>query len=111
MTMPQVINVRKAELEKRTYSNFTAWNQTEGNVYIGRNMNYYVKGAHASKWANPFTVKKYGLEESLKLYEEHVKKNLLHEIHELKHVKELGCWCKPAACHGDILLKLLHDCS
>ena len=23
--------------------------------------------------------------------------------------RELGCWCKPQACHGDVLLELLAD--
>ena len=23
--------------------------------------------------------------------------------------KELGCWCKPSPCHGDILIKLLKE--
>jgi len=23
--------------------------------------------------------------------------------------KTLGCWCKPEACHGDVLLELLQD--
>jgi hypothetical protein len=30
----------------------------------------------------------------------------LGRLHELKG-KKLGCWCKPQACHGDILTKLI----
>lgn len=30
---------------------------------------------------------------------------LLRDLHELKG-KVLGCWCKPKACHGDILAEL-----
>ena len=33
-------------------------------------MEHYVKGARGSKWQNPFTVKRYGLEKCLQLYEE-----------------------------------------
>jgi hypothetical protein len=34
-------------------------------------------------------------------------KHLLNDLHELKGGKILGCWCKPQACHGDVLLELL----
>jgi hypothetical protein len=30
----------------------------------------------------------------------------LKQLRELKG-KELGCWCKPNKCHGDILLELI----
>lgn len=77
-------------------------------VYIGR----------PSKWGNPFTHKiftKYGetLVENralaIKAYEEWITKGegryLLADLHELVG-KTLGCWCKPNACHGDVLVKL-----
>jgi hypothetical protein len=34
------------------------------------------------------------------------KPELLDYLHELEE-KVLGCWCKPKACHGDILVKLV----
>lgn len=73
---------------------------------IGRNMNFYVKGAIASKWKNLYSVKKYSINDSLKLYEEYLlnNKDLLNDIKELKD-KTLGCWCKN---NGDILLKLIN---
>ena len=84
-------------------------------------MTVYVPGALQSKWNNPFTVKKYGIEKSLQLYREWVitgihpingKKRkggpLLNDIDELRG-KVLGCWCKPNKCHGDILKDLLHN--
>ena len=45
--------------------------------------------------------------ELLKLYEKYVRNNpfLMSSLHELKE-KELGCWCTPSPCHGDILIKL-----
>lgn len=104
-----VISVRKAELQKRGFIDFTDWQAKEGHLYIGRNMDYYVKGAKASKWANPFSVKKYGLDECLRLYEKHIRETMLSSIDELQNVKEFGCWCKPNACHGDVLLKILHS--
>ena len=33
---------------------------------------------------------------------------LLDALHELKG-KRLGCYCKPAACHGDVLVELVKE--
>lgn len=67
-------------------------------VYIGR----------GSKWGNPFTVEQYGRDECINKYKEYILSNpeLLADLHELEG-KTLGCFCKPKACHGDILVKLL----
>lgn len=67
-------------------------------VYIGR----------PSKWGNPFAIGRDGdREEVLKKYEEWIKNQpeLLKALPELKD-KILGCWCKPQACHGDVLARL-----
>ena len=55
-----VVDVHKAELVKRGYRDFADWAARPNHIYVGRNMSFYVPGAHGSKWANPFTVKKYG---------------------------------------------------
>lgn len=70
------------------------------NVYIGR----------PSKWGNPFTVEEYGRAECIRKYEEWVKTQpeLMNSLHELEG-KILGCWCKPASCHGDVLLRLIKE--
>jgi len=77
----------------------------EFDVYIGR----------GSKWGNPFSHKEGTLaehvvgsrEEAIAKYEEYLLSNqeLVDALPELKG-KVLGCWCKPKACHGDVLLKL-----
>ena len=103
----KLCNVKKKELNKRGITDFEEWNSKKNTLYIGRNMSFYVKGATASKWKNPFSVKKYGRKKCLELYEEYIKKSdLIDDLDELKG-KELGCWCYPESCHGDILLKLL----
>lgn len=67
-------------------------------VYIGR----------PYKWGNPFVIGKEGTREEViekyrtKLLESTI---LLRDLHELKG-KILGCWCKPLACHGDVLATL-----
>jgi hypothetical protein len=105
-----VINVKKKELIKRNIADFASWKSQENTVYIGRNMSHYVTGASASKWGNPFSLKKHTLKESLDLYKEYVLNtpSLFNSIEELRG-KELGCWCKPAECHGDVLLELLGE--
>jgi hypothetical protein len=64
-------------------------------VYIGR----------GTKWGNPFVIGKDGSrEEVIQKFEEHLQNSpeLLAALPELKD-KTLGCFCKPKACHGDIL--------
>jgi hypothetical protein len=105
-----VVNIKKKELNKRNITNFSTWNFQENTLYIGRNMSFYVAGTDASKWQNPFSLKKYTLTESLALYKKHVLNTpmLYNSLEELRG-KELGCWCKPSKCHGDILLKMLES--
>jgi hypothetical protein len=70
-------------------------------VYIGR----------PSKWGNPFKIGKDGTrEEVIEKYREYIlsKPELLKDLSELKG-KILGCWCKPKACHGDVLVELLNE--
>lgn len=108
--MTTCVNIKKKYLNERGINNFMEWKNRPNSVYIGRNMSFYVEGATASIWHNPFSIKKYSREESLQLYENYIKNNpeLLSKLSELRG-KELGCWCKPLACHGDILIKLLNE--
>lgn len=77
-------------------------------VYIGRAVGYV--NLPASKWQNPFSVERYGRKIALRKYEEHIRRDrtLMADLHELNG-KTLGCWCKPEACHGDILIRLLRE--
>ena len=89
-------------------------------VYIGRNKNKFHFG-------NPFTHKTNTLastilptrEESIIAYEEWLLGKNYHNIEQERRTwivnnlhklqgKILGCWCKPKACHGDVLIKLLN---
>lgn len=107
--MTTVVCVRKKELNKRGIADFEEWEKSDNTVYIGRNMSFYVKGATQSKWANPYSVKKYGREECLKMYREYIlnKPELLNDLESLRG-KELGCWCTPDPCHGNILVELIN---
>jgi len=92
-------------------------------VYIGDAMGYSY-GLKRSKWYNPFKIdrkdkKRDGTREEViekyrryLLYNEQFGKTLpdgrelLRDLPELEG-KVLGCWCKPKACHGDVLVEFL----
>lgn len=68
-------------------------------VYIGR----------PSKWGNPFVVGRDGSRRAvIAKYRAwlHRQPELLGALDELRG-KTLGCWCKPHACHGDVLAALI----
>lgn len=81
-------------------------------VYIGR----------GSKWGNPYshlqgTQAKYVVsnrQEAVDKFQEYILygegQHLLNDLHELQN-KTLGCFCKPQACHGDILVELVDTLS
>lgn len=79
-------------------------------IYIGR----------PSRWGNPFSHRRdtkaicivASREEAVSAYENWIKTQpeLLKDIHKLKG-KTLGCWCKPASCHGDVLARLADNVS
>lgn len=106
----RVINVKVAELRSDGYPTLDAWLQASPeHVYIGRRV-VYVKGAEHSKWHNPFSVKKFGIDQCLAKYEDYIRnnENLWNSLSELNG-KQLGCWCAPGPCHGHILVKLLQN--
>jgi len=75
-------------------------NHDKYDIYIGR----------GSKWGNPFIIGRDGTRsEVIKEYEKWIKTqpHLVNSLHELEG-KVLGCHCKPKACHGDVLLKIIY---
>lgn len=89
--MKEVIEMQKCKvvnLRKEKYD-----------VYIGR----------GSKWGNRFVIRRDGDRgEVIRKYREWIlnNKELISSLHELKG-KVLGCFCKPLACHGDVLVELV----
>ena len=68
-------------------------------VYIGR----------GSKWGNPFAIDvDMSRDQVILAYAEWIveQDHLMEALHELQG-KRLGCWCKPLACHGDVLVRLV----
>jgi hypothetical protein len=78
-------------------------------VYIGRT-EYNQHGAFVkSKWANPYKIGTHGTRQQvIDRYRTWIEKQpeLMNALRQLKD-KRLGCWCKPAACHGDVLIELV----
>tara|TARA_B110000503_G_scaffold131048_1_gene205116 strand:+ start:90 stop:458 length:369 start_codon:yes stop_codon:yes gene_type:complete len=72
-------------------------------VYCGR-ANFHT-GHKKSKWFNPYSEKKYGLDEALRLHRETLSGELKDQVGELKG-KALSCWCSPGKCHCDYLAEL-----
>ena len=68
-------------------------------VYIGR----------PSKWGNPFIIGEYDGDrnEVIEKYEQYALDNFSDEDLEELNGKTLVCWCKPLACHGDVLVDLV----
>lgn len=72
----------------------------EFDVYIGRG-----KGGSTGEWGNPFVIGRDGdRDEVVAKYAAMIRNDpaLQVKVRELKG-KRLGCFCAPAACHGDVL--------
>jgi hypothetical protein len=73
--------------------------QEKADVYIGR----------PSLWGNPFVIGRDGTrDEVIAKYRSYLVNHpfLLNCVFELKG-KKLGCYCKPLACHGDVLIEMI----
>lgn len=72
----KVVNV-KVKYIRPEYQNLHEWINDKNNEYIGRCGVVFINGERYpkkdSKWANPFTIKKYGSRETvIKLYKEYI---------------------------------------
>lgn len=72
--------------------------KSEYDVYVGR----------PTQWGNPYLIGLHGTREQvIQMYKEYIltQEDLIKDLKLLKD-KRLGCWCKPQACHGDVLAEL-----
>ena len=113
--MASVCNVKVKYIRPR-YKNLAAWCEDPNNVYVGRRGVVFIDGVRFpekdSIWANPFKVKDAPRREVIARYREYITKRLkeepgLQDDLEALRGKRLGCWCKPDACHADVLVELL----
>merc|ERR1712039_1070878 len=127
----KAVSVKVAALRKDgRYADFGAWRaDVHNNLYVGRRGRIFVHEKSngkktilhysGSKWQNPFSVGKDGTREEVcrkfkdallngKLCDPDDGLPLRSKLGELRGL-ELGCWCKPEACHADILAELANN--
>jgi len=71
-------------------------------VYIGR----------PTKWGNPFVIGQHGdRAEVIRRFEAwlHTQPTLIEAAKRELRGKSLVCWCAPAACHGDVLMRIANE--
>lgn len=115
--MTTVVNVKVAHIRPH-YKNLKEWIEDENNVYIGRRGVVFINGKRYpdedSIWHNPYKIDKNKTRadviEKYKIYitEKIKRENLQIELEKLRN-KQLGCWCKPLCCHGDVLLDIINN--
>lgn len=107
-----VVNCRVKHIRPQ-YENLKIWMEQPENVYIGRPGIVFIEGArypkNGSVFANPF--KGEGALEKFKTY---IRNRLIKEPELVQQLialrgKNLGCWCHPSPCHGDVLLELIEE--
>ena len=115
----EVVNV-KVEYIRPQYSNLREWCEDPQNVYIGRRGIVFVNSRRYpeadSKFANPFKISRDGREtreDVIQRYRVYITDkinngDITREDLDNLRGKNLGCWCRPEACHGDVLLDILN---
>merc|ERR1712137_481942 len=120
------MGVKVGELRKSgEYPDFKAWlADKEKNLYVGRRGRIFITDSATgkktifhypgSKWENPFSLKEGTREEVCakfrailldgSLKDRSDGKPLRDKLGELAGLR-LGCWCKPQACHADVLVE------
>lgn len=98
------VSIKKRDLLKKGYKNFQEWKSDPKHLYIGDNLNFYIKGATKSIWAIPQGI-------SIDSYKNYIlSSDLKDRMNEILNYEELGCWCgEDGRCHGDILIEIAND--
>jgi hypothetical protein len=110
-------NVRVANIRKEGYKNLKEWMADPNNVYIGRRGVVFIDGKRypeeSSPFANPYKINdSNSRSEVIRKYQTYIidllskSESLRQQLMNLKN-KNLGCWCHPESCHGDILMEIL----
>jgi hypothetical protein len=113
----RVVNCKVAYI-RPDYANLKEWCEDPNNFYIGRKGIVFIDGERYPKkdsiFANPFKVSATNNRESVvQMYKEFIleKINNDHKVRDLliylrDNDMNLGCWCHPELCHGDILIEI-----
>lgn len=71
----------------------------------------YIFIGRGSKWGNPYRIGKDGTREQvIEKYEDYIrnKPEMMADLPKLVG-ENLGCYCYPKKCHGDVLVKLIKE--
>ena len=109
----------KVKYIRPKYNNLKEWINDPNNVYIGRGGVVFIDKkrfpSQPSNFANPYKLdEQYTREEVIDKYKTYITQklkddeNLQKELLNMKG-KNLGCWCHPEPCHGDVLLDLIKN--
>ncbi len=109
-----VVNCKVKHIRPK-YNNLKEWMEDENNIYIGRAGIVFINGKRypdkPSEFCNPFKIGKDGTrDEVIEKYKNYIKEKIKESPQMLDKLKgkNLGCWCSPNHCHGDILIELLN---
>ena len=115
----KVVNVKVEHIRNNSppYNNLSEWMSNSNNVYIGRKGIVFIDGKRFppkdSIWHNPYKINdKIDRTSTIDRYRKFIInkircEELTDQLLELKG-KNLGCWCKPNECHGDVLVELIN---
>lgn len=109
----------KVQYIRPQYKNLEEWMEDKNNIYIGRKGVIFINNKRfpeqSSNFANPFKIGKDGSrDEVIEKYKKYIMerlendKSLVKELLSMKN-KNLGCWCHPDKCHGDVLLEIINN--
>lgn len=109
----------KVKYIRPKYNNLQEWMKDDNNIYIGRAGVVFIDKQrfpkYSSNFANPYKIGKDGnRDEVINKYKNYIKdkikndKSLEQELINMKE-KNLGCWCYPEPCHGNVLLELINE--
>lgn len=79
-------------------------------VYVGRNR--CPRTNKVGVWGNPFEIGRDGNRtEVIKKFKEWIEgqPELMEKARQELRNKRLGCWCAPAACHGEVLWEIANS--
>jgi hypothetical protein len=112
----QVVNV-KVKYIRPKYENLKEWMEDTNNIYIGRKGVVFIDKLRFPKedsiFANPYKLDEINTRdiviEKYRTYilEKMKDQNFVNELKKLKG-KNLGCWCFPEKCHGDVLVEYVN---
>ena len=115
--MTTVVNCKVQYIRPLGYDNLKEWIEDPNNIYIGRAGVVFIDKKRfpptASRFANPFKIGADGTrDEVLEKYRAYITQRL-NQSQELRDEligmkdKNLGCWCHPEPCHGNVLMELI----